>query len=279
VVPIPPAQALSLVSRSLPLITQLNRRFVAGAPSNSLYEAGVPLHVLDGYERSNAPWSFDPSSPTGDRASASIVNARHPDVYENLLRPVGSQRMPGFVLADAPTKERLSCSYFRDGGTNSASQNCDHTDTSCASGCIASWCEGDMDWYCAFPPWRLKDMMEAHDREVWRGHHPHWSYNELVLDTWRKPWELDMPHMVVAVFVQAGSEEAEVMYGLAVHSKLLAFFNLSENDVPLLEYDATSASEPFRSFGGARKSTPLVSAGEAVPRALRAPSSPVARTP
>jgi hypothetical protein len=77
---------------------------------------------------------------------------------------------------------------------------------------------------------------------------------QLVLDTWHKPWELDMPEFVKAVFIQAHSEEPELKFGLAVHAKLLNHFGLSEVDVPLLEYDATSASEPFRLFIGSRKS-------------------------
>jgi hypothetical protein len=159
----------------LPLIADLNRKFALGAPSNSLSEAGVVMRVLDGFERSDAPWAFDPSSPTGDRASASIVNARHPDIYENLLRPIGWQRMPGLVLADAPTQERLSCAYWRDGGTDI--QTCSHSDPECRPGCT-NWCKGDMDWYCAFPPWRLQEMMEAHDRKL-SGHRRHWAYNEV----------------------------------------------------------------------------------------------------
>jgi hypothetical protein len=80
--------------------------------------------------------------------------------------------------------------------------------------------------------------------------------------------------MVRAVFIQAGSEEPEVKYGLAVYTKLLAYFGLSEDDVPLLKYDATSADEPFRPFNGARKmSAPPIITGRALEeRYLRAPS-------
>lgn len=77
---------------------------------------------------------------------------------------------------------------------------------------------------------------------------------QLVLDTWRMPWMLDMPSMIKAVFVQTGSYESELKYGREVHSKLLAQFGLSEDDIPLLEYNATSASEPFRELGGLRRS-------------------------
>jgi len=139
-VPSPPSlrqRVLQPLIPALPLIGRLNRRFAVGAPSNVLSEAGVLMHVLDGFERSDMPWVFNPSEPTGDRASVSIVNARHPDVYENLLRPIGWQRMPGFVLADAPAKKRLSCAYFRDGGTNGQRQNCDHDDPECQPGCTA----------------------------------------------------------------------------------------------------------------------------------------------
>lgn len=185
-VPIPPAlmpHAQPLPSAPLLLIAHLNRRFVAGAPSESLFEAGVVVHVLDGYEKSDAPWTFDPSSPTGDRASASIVNARHPDIYENLLRPVGFRRLPGFVLADSPTRERLSCSYSREGGTNGCRQNCDHSrnNSNCVPGCTVKECQGGEAGVCFFSPGRLKEMLETHDRQRRPGHHSSCSYNEVCL--------------------------------------------------------------------------------------------------
>lgn len=62
-----------------------------------------------------------------------------------------------------------------------------------------------------------------------------------------------MPNMIKAVFVQAGSEESELKYGRDVHSKLLEQFGLSEADIPLLEYNVSSASEPFSALGGSRR--------------------------
>lgn len=171
-------QASSLPIPTLQLIAHLNRRFVTGAPSNSLSEAGVLMHVLDGYENSDMPWSFNPSNPAGDRTSASVVSARHPDIYEDLRRPIGHQRWPGFVLASAPVQERLSCAYCGDIGT--ARQRCDHLDPECRPGCTLPWCEGSTDWpKCTFPPWRLKEMLELFDSRMTPGHHPHWGYNEV----------------------------------------------------------------------------------------------------
>jgi hypothetical protein len=71
--------------------------------------------------------------------------------------------------------------------------------------------------------------------------------------------------MIKAVFVQAGSEATELSYGLKVHSMLLAHFRLSEANVPLLEYDANSASEPFRLLNISRKPSlpPLTQEGGA----------------
>jgi hypothetical protein len=151
---------------------------MAGVPSNSVSEAGI-LRVLDGFENAESPWVSDPLAFTGDRASVSLVNARHPDVYENLYQPIGWQRMPGFVLADAPTLERLSCAYFRDAAINGEHHNCDHEDPECRPGCAGvEWCEAGKDWFCAFQPWRLKDMMDAHDREKKPGHQRYFGYNE-----------------------------------------------------------------------------------------------------
>jgi len=68
------------------------------------------------------------------------------------------------------------------------------------------------------------------------------------MDTWRQPWASALPSMIKAVFVQAGSDAPEEKYGEQVHNKLLMYFGLNKSDVPILEYNASSAHTPFRPF-------------------------------
>jgi hypothetical protein len=162
----------------LPLLASLNGRFASGAPSNDLATAGVLVRVLDGEERTDAPWEGDPGKREADFASASIVNRRHPDVYECLTCPVGKRRMPGFVLSSsAATQERLSCSYFKDGGT--LSMQCNHRDPLCRPGCAREACENGRVWNCHYQATRLQAMMERQDAETPQGHVSEWGYNEV----------------------------------------------------------------------------------------------------
>eukprot|EP00967_Tisochrysis_lutea_P135782 scaffold241393_cov32-Tisochrysis_lutea.AAC.2 len=232
------------------------------------------MRVLDGEERSDYPWEGDETKREGDRASCSLVNRRHPDVYECLTCPVGKKRMPGFVIASSSAaQERIVCSYYKDGGT--LAKQCDHSDPSCRPGCANLWCENGRLWNCDYQPHRLKDMMDRQDKEMPQGHIKEWGYNEVriaaraasprvpmralskppcdvlaqvILDTWRRPWASDLPGLIEAVFVQAGSTAAEQQYGREVHRKFLDHFGVSASDVPLLEYDATDARAPFRAM-------------------------------
>jgi len=201
------------------------------------------MRVLDGEESSVSPWQGVPGKRQGDRASASLVNLFHPDLYENLNIPVGKRRMPGFVItSSAAAQERIVCSYYKDGAT--LAKQCSHTDPECRPGCANNWCENGLRWNCDYQPWRLKEMMERQDKETPRGHISLWGYNEVILDTWRKPWA--MPGMVEAVFIQAGSTQVEADYGRQVHAKFLTEFELGADEAPLLEYDAADAEAPFR---------------------------------
>ena len=83
-----PTAALILDERASSLhchkCDELNRRFRSGAPSNHLEEAGVLLRTFDGEELASLPWLPNHALPHGDRLSASLVNARHPDIYSDV---------------------------------------------------------------------------------------------------------------------------------------------------------------------------------------------------
>ena len=112
----------------------------------------------------------------GDRISASMINRRLPYVFKE-----GSV---GMVLS--PTRARISCSFFADGGT--MTRRC-HGAWGCVPGCCSnegypSWCddvrlESENVYGCAFRPKDLGAMMRHH--EMRKG-----SYNEVIIDprTW-----------------------------------------------------------------------------------------------
>ena len=87
------SHALTPLPNHVPSASQvasvLNGRFARGAPSERLEDAGVLLHTLDGSEHPNHPWK---SERAGDfPIVASLVNARHPDIYGS----VGTGDEPG----------------------------------------------------------------------------------------------------------------------------------------------------------------------------------------
>ena len=114
------------------VVSALNARFRAGAPSDDPALAGVVIHALNeqlGVDPS--PWlSSDRLSwPPSDRVSASIMNARLPFIYQGgpYHRGRKDHRMPmwrarpltpGFVLRPSVVKRALLCAYERDGGSD-----------------------------------------------------------------------------------------------------------------------------------------------------------------
>ena len=75
-------------------VADLNARFAAGRPSNSLAEAGVVMRVGEYWDPN--PETPNPRTPFNDRFSMSLVNAQHPDVYSD-----EGKLSPGFVFASS----------------------------------------------------------------------------------------------------------------------------------------------------------------------------------
>jgi len=164
-------------------------------PSNSIAEVGVMVHVLDGFERWDRPWDFDSATRKGSFACVTVVNARHPDIFEMPTNPFGRRRMPGFVLSDAPSMQmRLVCAYSNNGWSNGVPE-CNKTDPECRPGCW-DWCDGlptvkKKPHWCSFPPWRLKEAMEEQDQLYSFGHHERryvndQKFNEVCLERARQ---------------------------------------------------------------------------------------------
>ena len=165
--------------------------------------------------------------------------------------------MPAIVLK--PTLElrrRVMCLLHRDFGTvqyacSPIGWRSDDA-SACRPGCPATgnWCHSvaGQNWYCAFQPDELASMMREQD-ELLKGHVGHLDnvrdsdgYNELVLDTWRYPWEPELSSLVEAVSVPTRATSGAKRYGLAVHAALEQKLGAS---IPLLAYDAQAGTDPF----------------------------------
>ena len=160
---------------------RLNRAHQSGRPSKVLAEAGVLMRVLDGEENPSKPWENDPHSPVGDRASVSLVNQRHPDIYECLTCPKHSQKMPGFVIASTPEVQKLiMCSYQRDGASvKNQCRQLGGVPGACDPGCTTHRCGNGVKWNCAYGASDLVQMMERQDADTPHGHVETWGYNEV----------------------------------------------------------------------------------------------------
>ena len=232
------------------IIDRLNAQFREGHPSNHLEEAGVAVRVLDDEEDHQQPWTAG-ASRFSDRFSISIVNARHPDIYQG---PVAAQtHSPGFVLSPA-VQSRMSCGYPKDGQTTGLQCRTPGGDKGCKPGCARNVCGvNGRRWNCHWPASQLKELMELQDSEsgTW-GHreYSHDVYNEIILDTHRRPWAMDLPSAIDAIFVQVSASAEEKYQAIQIHGSFLAaYLNHPEaTAVPLLLFDKTSVDAPFSLF-------------------------------
>lgn len=241
-------------------VVRLNARFRMGQPSNNLNEAGVVVRVLDSEEDINQPWKAGAGS-FSDRFSVSIVNARHPDIYQGAF---GAQtKLPGFVLSPS-VQHRISCGYPKDGQTASMQCRTPGGDDGCKPGCARNVCGDGRRWNCHWPADQIKELMEAQDRYYGPfGHrsYSHEVYNEIILDTFRKPWDNDLPGAIEAIFVQATAPDVAKARAARIHESFLNAYHLDGRDVPLLLFDETSTETPFSRFASPPPPPPLIEGG------------------
>ena len=246
-------------------VTSLNRQWSRGAPSNSLADVGVLVHVVDG---SSAPsgiprrlsssggelWSDlerpNRGASTGGRISASAISKRMPDMYEPSVFTLrnrgyslrdtfgagesrhraghdGSLALPFVLLNATAVRDRLSCCYPRDGGSMYTDCPASGDGNGCTPGCSID----------SFAPQQLRSCLDGMDRD--RCHtDPLSCYNELVLST-LNTWELSS--VVSAVGIAHGAGEAALSLAREMHDAALS----SRVHVPLLRYDRHAQSNPF----------------------------------
>jgi len=230
-----------------PSIAELNQRFRAGQPSNSLDTVGVLLHQFhDGADGDWKPWLPCPSTCYGhdcwcsrfsDRFSVTIANARMAKAVGKL--ELYSENNPGFVLA--PWAMKVKCAFPADGGTES--KQCDPKDSSCEPGCGRTWCDPNdggigLNTICA---WRPEELQEVLSRQENAGS----AYNEVVVD--EQKWVQNLPSTIQAVFYLKGSDgERDAR---EVHSMFVEEFeqlSLAARDALLVELDPSNLEAPFQ---------------------------------
>ncbi|KAL1526258.1 hypothetical protein AB1Y20_014978 [Prymnesium parvum] len=237
--PFPPAPLPALVP-SVPIEQILHDRFMLGRPSNSLRDAGVLVHMLDGLEKSlEQPWLPCPSEKWcyafSDRMSFSLINARLPFYF-------GLKYSVGFLAS--PEKADLLCSWFTDYGTMDKTCDPPGVRDDCLPGCwvgAPNWCSGlpsSPVWDCAWPPELTKQMLENDLNRLGRGRRLGAAYNELIL-SWHSLVR-DLPDSIEAVvFSEWGSEDL----ARRAHRRFVEAFPYSS--APLLFMDLANTDKVF----------------------------------
>jgi hypothetical protein len=235
------------------IVDDANAHWLAGEASSDLARAGVVLRVFDGQETAGKPWLPDANSVVGDHFAVTIVSAVHPDVYEGGNGPLS--RAPGMMLASSlAVRERISCAYSGDGGSNNKQCRVRGGDDICRPGCAKYWCENGRRWNCAYRPSKLVEALQRQDREHPAGHVRSYGYNEIVLDAWKTPWEQAVPNDILAFWVQPHATAAEKQRARDAHRAYLADPAVAGKPAaattPLLTYDPLATREPFALFTG-----------------------------
>ena len=225
----------------MPVVDQVNARFLAGTPSNDPNLAGVLVHQFDGQEAMPEQWLPCPETTSWcsafrDRFATSLINARAPYLFNNN----GGLLFRMFP----PSTNRIFCSYAGDGGTMTTACDPPGESESCLPGCWTSvggggpnWCTPSRPWQCAFRPEDLGAMLQLHMGG--QGH-----YNEVILST--ADYVRHLPFSLEAMFVLDPGDEAT----RHAHALFLARYGLSASDVPLLFFDR--AHKRFRDVSHAR---------------------------
>jgi len=227
----------------------LNAQFAAGRPSSNLSDAGVVIRVFDECSEHARPWLTNEEPPCWDRLPVSVVRAEWPLIYTGRV-PGGPfhVRAPGLVLSGA-VQSRISCSYPSDTGTAHNWRQCwprggDGRD--CIPGCHgfpSCRYQDNGDGRCWWPADDLETMLRRQDE------HGHdcggCDYNEIILDTFNKPWTDLFPSAVVAFFHQARCSQDEFRRVRAARVAFCSAFGMGPRCRPMLEFDELLTHGPF----------------------------------
>lgn len=186
----------------------INARFNAAHPTNSLAEAGVLVHMIDGEEGHSASWRPCPHDCRGcrpsrceirDRMSCSLIGIGNSTfILSTDAKTSNHRNAPGLVIN--PELSALRCSYPNDGATKKSPHGC------------GSFCKVDKNIWdrpnpkvCSHQPLRPDQLTIMLRNYAWRvrtdlchGGNGGTCYNEVVLDS--GPWVDNLPHTIEAFF-------------------------------------------------------------------------------
>ena len=257
------------------VIGLLNARFRAGVASSDLAAAGLLLHQFDSMDDPDPqgkPWVPGAAAatgiyqgyPSGDRVSATLVNARmqpEPAPYAHRI-PLYSANLAGIILS--PKRNTLQCSFAFDAGT--LERSCMTPSETCTPGCTHPsdrghpplWCEpSHHPWPCAWRPRDLDKMLAVREelREV--GRKPvgkfwddHKFYDELIFNS--TAFLSQLPGSIEAVFFLDGRDcSAErdgpkcEAYARSAHASMKREFGLTDVQLPLVRLDPLNWKAPL----------------------------------
>jgi hypothetical protein len=232
--PSPPTPPPPPPTHGAELAAELNARFRSAEPSQDLKRVGVILRGWDGLSEEGRPWlpceTHRSCAKYRDRFASSIVYGGHTQSYAHT---------GGLVLR--PDEVAVNCAYPSDGGSQKVVCDPPGRSERCTPGCKTRCdpAKGWRNWGCAWAPEHLKNMLEQQ-----RILEPHGGYNEVILDA--ATWKANLPRTIMGVFVHIDAQPRDRAYATAVHAAFLRAYGIDGSQTALLEYNATSATAPFR---------------------------------
>mmetsp|Transcript_56430 Transcript_56430/g.101148 ORF Transcript_56430/g.101148 Transcript_56430/m.101148 type:complete len:327 (+) Transcript_56430:61-1041(+) len=252
---------------------RINARFGSGRPSKKLDEAGVVVHAFDGDILPPGAVDEDGMFASLDHWSASVINARVPQMYLGHPEDDLHSKHAGFVISPTSAAANLLCSYDHDGWTMTLNP-CTPFTSGCVPGCIGwrnlappdtirltrQWCsintteqtsinrvatDTSVDAHCAWPPDALDAMMR--EQEVQAAEMFEIPYNEIVLN--RDTLEGMLPKPIEAIYFVTGSAALTPRHAAEGErqAKAAQRFLWKEHGrhVPLVRVKNLSAQMPF----------------------------------
>ena len=207
------------------LADSLNGRFrrdpwsLEWSEDGALADAGVLIHVVDGWEDGSAPWAPATRGPGARDMSASIVFAANQVPLKAI--PLFSDGLKGIVFR--PGLTRIRCGKSVDSAGHCGGW-CEPPDVN------RPWNEGT-DKLCA---WRPKEVGQQLQRLS--GMQTKFSqlfYNEIIIDA--AAWRDQLPGVVEAIYGDRG-----------LHHRFLREFGLDASQLPFLMMNRADWVNPFR---------------------------------
>lgn len=195
-------------------------RFRGGFASNVLAEAGVLVHVYDGQETSDDPLSVGWWDAYWSHASisASLIRKEQPTLF-------GGARV-AVVLEPRLMAPHVRCAFAGDGGSSGGA----------GAGCLR-YCDDDKpELECAWPPSRLKKMLEVQAELC-----PWKCYNEVLVST--IGYLSVLPRGMEAVVLLPSAKAEDRALAERMRAQFLAHFHLPDEALPLLRFDGQNFTE------------------------------------